>query len=284
MNQTTTKSYPNIGQSFGMVGIMILAQLVFAPIIIFMPKMLTQEFAMLIYYLCSVGGSLLIFFFIRRSNGNASPFIFSMGQLKILPYLIVVPIALAAGVITPISSLIPMPEFIEKAILEMSTQTSIYSFLMMVIAAPVFEEFIFRGIMLDGLLKKYKPVIAILISSFLFGLVHLNPWQFITGMIIGLFSGWVYYRSKSLSYSILVHVVVNLSGFILRLLGTEQDINATSLPELYGGKMNALLFTSGFVLLAVLGCIMLNNKLKSEQPDLIESFEEASSSIENTKL
>ena len=168
--------------------------------------------------------------------------------------------------------------------MEMSTQTSIYSFLMLVIAAPVFEEFIFRGIMLDGLLKKYTPITAILLSSFLFGFVHLNPWQFVTGMIIGIFSGWVYYRSKSLTYSILIHAVVNLSGFILRLLGPEQQMNAESLSEIYGGKINALLITVGFILLAILGVIMLNKKLESEQADFDGSAERPSSPIENGNL
>lgn len=46
----------------------------------------------------------------------------------------------------------------------------------MVIAAPVLEELIFRGMMLEGLLKKYSPVTSIIISSILFGVAHLNPW------------------------------------------------------------------------------------------------------------
>ena len=78
--------------------------------------------------------------------------------------------ALLFGVITPIDSLIPMPEILKKALLDLAGQNGIFSFLLIVIAAPILEELLFRGIILDGLLKNYSPLKSILISSFLFGL------------------------------------------------------------------------------------------------------------------
>jgi hypothetical protein len=74
-------------------------------------------------------------------------------------------------------------------------------------------------IMLDGLLKRYKPVTSIIISSLLFGFVHLNPWQFVTGFVFGSFLGWVYFRSGSIAACILIHMSANFSGYLCRLFG-----------------------------------------------------------------
>lgn len=67
------------------------------------------------------------------------------------------------------------------------------------------------------LVKRYTSFVSILISSLLFGIVHLNPWSFINGIGIGIFSGWVYFKTRSVLPSIIIHASVNLSGFLLRL-------------------------------------------------------------------
>jgi membrane protease YdiL (CAAX protease family) len=62
---------------------------------------------------------------------------------------------------------------------------------------------IYRGIVLEGLLKKYSPIFAILFSAFLFAIAHLNPWQFVVGMVMGIFNGWIYFKVRNLLYPIL---------------------------------------------------------------------------------
>src|SRR5690606_30966839 len=96
-----------------------------------------------------------------------------------------------------------------------------------VIAAPILEEVIMRGIILDGLLKRYSPVRSILFSSFLFGLLHLNPWQMVSAMVIGIFAGWVYYRTRSLALPILIHATNNLSAFSMGYIMQDAPVDAT---------------------------------------------------------
>jgi membrane protease YdiL (CAAX protease family) len=67
-------------------------------------------------------------------------------------------IGLQIGLISPIVDLIPMPESIQKIFLEFSKQNGPFSFMAVVIAAPIFEELIFRGVILDGLLRNYSPL------------------------------------------------------------------------------------------------------------------------------
>ncbi len=197
----------------------------FSPLYLMLGKLIGNDASMLIYYLLAIGIPFWIVYSIRKRKTNNPSFNFTIENKRIVLWLIIGSIVLLLGVISPIGNLIPMPENIKKAFMDFGSQTGFFAFLLVVIAAPILEELIFRGIILDGLLKKYSPIKSILISSLLFGLVHLNPWQFITGLIIGVFSGWVYYRTRSLSFSIIIHATANLSGFLTRfIIDTDSSI------------------------------------------------------------
>jgi len=243
-----TKNYPNVGQSFGIVGIMIVVALLMSPLNIILGKFIDKEAATLIYYLLAVGIPFWIVYSIRKRKTNTTAFNFKIENKLVIPFVIIASVALLFGVISPISDLIPMPEFFKKALVELASQKGFFTFLYMVIAAPILEELTFRGIMLDGLLKKYSPIKAILISSLLFGLVHLNPWQFIAGLFLGVFMGWVYYKTKSLSFTIIIHAAVNFSGFLTKFFTDTSSMDKT-LVESYGGTLNLVLI--------IVGCIVI---------------------------
>ncbi|MEE4198668.1 MAG: type II CAAX endopeptidase family protein [Bacteroidales bacterium] len=254
MKENTTKFFPNIAQSFGITGIVILGMIVFSPLNFLLNQIMGTEASMLIYYLLSIGVPFWIIYSIRKGKTGVQSFNLSMKNKQIIPWIVIGAIALLFGIVSPISSLIPMPESIQKMFMDFAGNTGVFSFILMVIAAPVLEELIFRGIILDGLLKKYSPVLSIFISSLLFGLVHLNPWQFVTGLIIGIFSGWIYYKTRSLSYSIIIHAAANLSGFIMRFFIGEDSSVTESALEMYGGLTNLLLVTGGSIVVITI-CI-----------------------------
>jgi membrane protease YdiL (CAAX protease family) len=249
MTNSNAKNYPNVAQSFGIAGIVILGTILLSPVNLVLTKFIGKEGSMFIYYLLAIGIPFWIVYSIRKNKTNDNSFNTIIENKRIIPFLIVGTVALLLGIISPISNLIPMPESVKQVFMDFGSQTGIFAFLLMVIAAPILEELIFRGIILDGLLRKYSPIKSIFISSFLFGIVHLNPWQFVTGLIIGIFSGWIYYRTKSLLPSIIIHATANLSGFILRYF---IDIDASmdeSLIEMYDGITN--------LILAILGSIII---------------------------
>lgn len=78
-----------------------------------------------------------------------------------------------------------------------------------VIMAPLCEEWMFRGMILRGLLRKMHPVWAIVISAFLFSLIHLNPWQGIPAFILGCVFGYVYWKTGNLWLTMLMHATNN---------------------------------------------------------------------------
>jgi len=103
------------------------------------------------------------------------------------------------------------------------------------IFAPIFEELVFRGIILKGLLHKYNVKKAILISALLFAIPHFSPVDYMKlplVLIDGLFLGWVYYKSSSVLMPILMHFVKNLTILVVGSYFSSRSI--TSLEFLYG--------------------------------------------------
>ena len=84
------------------------------------------------------------------------------------------------------------------------------TFMIAVIGAPVVEEILFRGIVLRSI-RKFAPAWgAILISSVLFGVYHLNIIQAAYATLMGIAAGILYEKKRNLLFPILVHFANNL--------------------------------------------------------------------------
>lgn len=84
------------------------------------------------------------------------------------------------------------------------------------IAAPFFEEMIFRGFLLPSL-TRYLPVGgAIALSSFVFAIAHLNLSEVLPLAVLGMILGIVYSRSRNLLASMMLHSLWN-SGTLISL-------------------------------------------------------------------
>jgi membrane protease YdiL (CAAX protease family) len=253
-------NYPNMLQSFGITGLVILGMLLLSPVSLILNDLIGKEASMLGYYLLAIGIPFGIAYSIRTDKTKMKSFNLTWGSKRIISVIAICSISLLFGIASPIGSLIPMPESMKEAFMAFGGRTGIFAFILMVIAAPVLEELIFRGIILDGLLRIYSPVKSILVSSFLFGFVHLNPWQFVTGLVIGIFSGWVYYKTRSLLPSIVVHAAANLSGFGMRLLFDADSSMDKSLVEMYGGWTNLIVVILGSLVVVLLSISYLNRE------------------------
>ena len=250
-----TKNYPNIAQSFGILGILILSSLLLSPVT-FLKAMIGDEAALLLYYLMAIGIPFWIIYSIRKRRSGIHSFNFSIRNKRPVPWIIIGAVTLLTGVIMPIMSSIPMPEAIENAFREANiNMTGIFGFITLVLAAPILEELIFRGVMLDGLLKRYSPAKSILVSAIFFGLFHLNPWQFVAGFFAGILAGWVYYKTRSVTYPIIVHASINLTAFIMNSL--EIDYGSF---EMFGGVKNLILLIACSLLILYLSIYFLRKE------------------------
>lgn len=82
-----------------------------------------------------------------------------------------------------------------------------------VLLAPVFEELLFRGMLLRALQRRMAPPAAVVVSALVFGAVHLvDPGAFlvIPGLVaVGIVAGMLAVRTGSLSQPILLHLGFN---------------------------------------------------------------------------
>lgn len=90
--------------------------------------------------------------------------------------------------------------------------------LLICIVAPLTEEPIFRGLMLSGLLRCCRPWAAISLTAVLFAVTHLNPWQFVPALSLGLLFGWWFHKTRSLLPGIFGHALNNSLPFIAAVL------------------------------------------------------------------
>lgn len=99
----------------------------------------------------------------------------------------------------------------------------------MVVLAPVFEECLFRGVMLRGFLKNYSITKSLIITSLIFGLMHFNLIQSIIAAILGLALGWVFIKTGSLPVCILLHALNNGISTILYKLTVNYNVSDSQL-------------------------------------------------------
>jgi membrane protease YdiL (CAAX protease family) len=90
--------------------------------------------------------------------------------------------------------------------------------LLMVVIAPVAEELIFRGVILHMANRYVTFIGANILQAVLFGIYHDNVVQGIYAALLGFLLGMVYYKFKTIFASILLHMMINTSSFLLYLL------------------------------------------------------------------
>ncbi|MDD2371557.1 MAG: type II CAAX endopeptidase family protein [Firmicutes bacterium] len=83
------------------------------------------------------------------------------------------------------------------------------------ISAPIFEEIIFRGIILNDFKKVFPVWAAILVQAILFGVFHGNLIQGVYATILGIILGFIYYKYKSIWAVILLHFSYNTTSLFL---------------------------------------------------------------------
>lgn len=130
--------------------------------------------------------------------------------LTTLPVLLLVPgLLLVEGWLNQaLTQLIPESDWEAEAFAQMS-DGSLVAVLSVCVFAPVLEEMLFRGVILRGLLQRYPPGVAIVHASAVFGLAHLNIYQFCGAMLSGMVMGWLYERTRSLWPGIVLHAAYN---------------------------------------------------------------------------
>jgi len=100
-----------------------------------------------------------------------------------------------------------------------------------VIAAPIIEELVFRGLVMRGLLSRMSPVVAIGLQGVLFGVAHVDPVRgagniglalVLSG--VGVAFGTSAYLTRRLGPTVIAHAIFNGVVLAIVLSGVLDDI------------------------------------------------------------
>ena len=141
--------------------------------------------------------------------------------------------------------------------------------LILVVIAPLTEEYLFRKQLIDHTVH-YGEWIAALLSAVSFSLFHMNLYQMVYAFALGLLWSYVYIRTGRLRYSVCLHMIVNFFGSVaaptvLKLVDLDaltqisaNDANAmTQMAEVLPGLLVYLGYALLILGLAISGFILL---------------------------
>ena len=154
-------------------------------------------------------------------------------------------------------SKISMPDFINEAFEELSV-SPIILILSAAVVAPIYEEIIFRGILLKGMSKKINPIIALVVSALLFAIVHMNIPQGINAFLLGLVIGFIYLKTGSIYLSIFAH-------FINNILALSVSSRFALIEGKYAMAIHIMFFILGVILLVIAYSGYKQNKIRKYQ-------------------
>jgi LPXTG-motif cell wall-anchored protein len=152
--------------------------------------------------------------------------------------------------------------------------TFLSQFFAFAIMAPIVEEICFRGIILKRLLTWLPAWAAILLQAVLFGAVHLNVFQSLYAMCIGIVFGIIYIRFRSVVVTFAAHFAFNFTQVMMTALiyRNQEPIAPGETSDIIG---NLIFLAIGVVLFAGVGFFLLKRKKAVKIEPQVESFIEA---------
>ena len=147
-------------------------------------------------------------------------------------------------------------------------ETNALSVLVTVALGPLWEELVFRGLMMEYLRRAGAGLWkANMIQALLFGLIHVNLVQGSYAWLLGIALGYIVWKCGALFPGIFMHVIFNAYGMIEpllleRIFGPELTTGALVLYGVVSGAAGAALGLCGLKLLQ--GAVLQKNAEATE--------------------
>ena len=107
-------------------------------------------------------------------------------------------------------------KFITSNALSLRSKALLFIFLL--IEAPVLEELLFRSVLFGGLAKIMPLWPAIVLSGFIFAVIHVNAATLIPLWFLGTAFAWLYARTGTLLAPMAVHMTFNAVNLLICLM------------------------------------------------------------------
>jgi membrane protease YdiL (CAAX protease family) len=241
MGQTVDRAYPSIAQAIILVLLLLAIQL-FLGMMIGVAMGVTGQKptpeALQLGLLNCVAIGITLAWGCGKAGGPIRALVFPTAAV---PWLMLVAMSLSViGIGVLISEfgnlllhVMPSDSVFERFLREMMSpdENPLGVLFLLVVVAPITEEPLFRGLILQGFLKQYTMRRSIVVSAVLFALMHLNPLQFPTAFVLGLLFGWWRVRTRSLWPCVWGHMLNNGLPVVIAMLGVEiRGYTAENLP------------------------------------------------------
>jgi membrane protease YdiL (CAAX protease family) len=174
-------------------------------------------------------------------------------------------VIIASEIDNVLTYFLPMPDFFQDTFaLIMAKQLFIVSIILVGIIPGLAEEMLFRGVILNGFEKNYSNKKAILMSALLFGIIHLNPWQFVTAFMIGIISAWIYIKTKSIILCVYMHLFNNIASVVALRYKEQLPINGFNV--VYQGNVEHMFQPVWFditgIIITLLGILLIRRAVE----------------------
>ena len=194
-------------------------------------QILPQNLPMILIYLIVMSILILLAYFVNSRRKIYGKCNFKLTSMHQLTFMLLLLFTFQLGLNLPFQKVL-------YSLINVYKTDSLFSWIYILSAlllAPIFEEILFRGIILRGLLSTYSPSKSIIISAIIFGIFH-GQLSMIPGAIfLGLCFGYVYFKTNSLGSPILLHFAANLFGIIASLINHKLgNPNFNFFSEIYG--------------------------------------------------
>lgn len=178
--------------------------------------------------------------------------------------------------VTPI---FPVPDFLkqlEQGLYEGGLLANVLLIVAATLAAPLIEEFLFRGLLQQSLFYSHGSLVpAIVIPAIVFALFHVAYLFYLPALVellcLAVLLAWLILKTGNILIPILVHALFNLSAFTGLLIGAFEDI--TTLAELGWPWIitSILLFGAGWIYFKYMPIFEYENVYQIPLPHEVEN-------------
>lgn len=146
------------------------------------------------------------------------------------------------------------PTMIESALFfDKSVLGYILFFIEIAILPAIFEEILFRKVMLDSA-KKHGTKFAIIFTAIMFGLIHMNIPQAVNAMFIGIIFAYITIKTGTIIPAIILHFINNGTQALLMI--NENNLIMSNI------------INYGYISLVIIGAVLLLSKILKNKHEL----------------
>ena len=137
----------------------------------------------------------------------------------------------------PWRPLVELRQVVDRQVTPLFAGWSVWDMASLALVAGVSEEMLFRGVIQDAIATIAGPLVAIVIASTVFGMLHaITPGYAVVAAVLGLWLGVVYFHTENLLAAMSAHALYDFLALVLLLRNAGRGQRLEEEPELPGSR------------------------------------------------